>query len=143
MWHVVNGSEMIPSDYSTNVTKHQIGIKKDNLTKAIITQIIKAGLVICTCKTCQGIMGHIPFIIQPNQIRSIMLWFRRLTKQIPSDGDVSTHVTSFQNAIYYLANAEFNIPGYIIAAILSTDPRDPHSWNQHVADCYDTRKIYI
>src|ERR1700677_3299154 len=43
----------------------------------------------------------------------------------------------FQEAICYLANAEFNIPGYIAAAILlstlPSDPRDPHSWNQHIA----------
>src|ERR1700688_1706927 len=43
----------------------------------------------------------------------------------------------FQEAIRYLANAEFNIPGYIAAAILlstlPSNPGDPHSWNQHVA----------
>ena len=43
----------------------------------------------------------------------------------------------FQEAIHYLANTEFNIPGYIAAAILlstlPSDPGDPHSWNQHVA----------
>ncbi|KIM86957.1 hypothetical protein PILCRDRAFT_4202 [Piloderma croceum F 1598] len=67
----------------------------------------------------------------------IMLWFRRLTKQLPSGGDVSAHVTSFQEAIRYLVNSEFEIPGYIAAAILlstlPSDPRDPHSWNQHIA----------
>ena len=67
---------------------------------------------------------------------SIMLWFRRLTKQLPSGGNISAHVTGFQKAICYLANAEFNIPGYITAAILlstpSSDPTDPYSWNQHV-----------
>ena len=66
-----------------------------------------------------------------------MLWFRRLTKQLPSGGDVSTHITDFQEAIHYLANAEFNIPCYIAAAILlstlPSDPGDPHSWNQHIA----------
>src|ERR1700683_2833293 len=43
----------------------------------------------------------------------------------------------FQEAIRYLANTEFNISGYIAAAILlstlPSDPGDPHSWNQHVA----------
>ena len=72
-------------------------------------------------------MGHIPLRIQRNRIRA---------KQLPSGGDVSTHVTGFQEAICYLANAEFNIPGYIAAAILlstlPSDPRDPHSWNQHI-----------
>ena len=46
MWHVVNGTEMIPSDDSTNATKRQIWIMKDNLTKAMIMQCIKADLVI-------------------------------------------------------------------------------------------------
>ena len=35
-----------------------------------------------------------------------------------------------------LANTEFEIPGYIAAAILlstlPSNPGDPHSWNQHV-----------
>ena len=51
--------------------------------------------------------------------------------------NVSTHVTSFQEAIHYLANTEFEIPGYIAAAILlstlPSDPQDPASWNNHVA----------
>ena len=68
---------------------------------------------------------------------SIMLWFRRLTKQLPAGSDISAHVTSFQKAIHYLANAEFEIPGYIAAAILlstlPSDPQDPASWNNHVA----------
>jgi len=66
-----------------------------------------------------------------------MLWFRCLTKQLPSGSDVSPHVTSFQEAIHYLANAEFKIPGYIAAAILfstlPSDPWDPHFWNNHIA----------
>jgi len=47
------------------------------------------------------------------------------------------HVTSFQEAIHYLVNTEFNIPVYIAAAILlsalPSNPGNPHSWNQHVA----------
>jgi hypothetical protein len=66
---------------------------------------------------------------------STMLWFRQLTKQLPLGG--YTHVTGFQEAIHYLANAEFNIPGYIATTILlstlPSNPGDPHSWNQLVA----------
>lgn len=66
-----------------------------------------------------------------------MLWFHQLTKQLAPGGDVSAHITSFQEAIHYLANAEFEIPGYITAAILlstlPSDPQDPHSWNAHIA----------
>src|ERR1700677_3107399 len=46
MWGVVNGSETIPSDDTANTAKHRIWIKKNNLAKAMITQYIKANLVI-------------------------------------------------------------------------------------------------
>ena len=139
MWHVVDGTEMIPSDDSTNATKHQIWIKKDNLAKAMITQCIKADLVIKVAHAKHAKESWDTFLSEFSQTGSgsIMLWFRRLTKQLPSGGDVVTHVTGFQEAICYLMNAEFNIPGYIAAAILlstlPSNPGDPHSWNQHVA----------
>jgi hypothetical protein len=139
MWHVVDGSEMIPSDATTNATKRQIWIKKDNLAKAMITQCIKADLVIKVAHAKHAKESWDTFLSEFSQTGSgsIMLWFRCLTKQLPSGGDVSTHVTDFQEANRYLANAEFNIPGYISAAILlstlPSDPGDPHSWNQHVA----------
>ena len=44
--NVVDSTKTIPSDDSTNVTKCQIWIKKNNFTKAMITQYIKADLVI-------------------------------------------------------------------------------------------------
>src|ERR1700677_4135066 len=46
MWGVVNGSETIPPDNTVNLIKCQIWIKKDNLAKAMITQCVKADLVI-------------------------------------------------------------------------------------------------
>jgi gag-polypeptide of LTR copia-type len=139
MWNIVNGSETIPSDDTTNATKHQIWIKKDNLAKAMITQCIKVDLVIKVAHTKHTKESWDIFLSKYSQTGSgsIMLWFRRLTKQLPSGGDISTYVTGFQEAIRYLANAEFNIPGYIAAAILlltlPSNPGDPHSWNQHVA----------
>ena len=137
--NVVDSTKTIPSDDSTNVTKCQIWIKKNNFTKAMITQYIKADLVIKVTHAKHTKESWDTFLPEFSQTRSglIMLWFRRLTKQLPSGGDVSTHVTSFQEDIYYLVNAEFNIPGYITVAILlstlPSDPEDLHSWNQHVA----------
>jgi hypothetical protein len=55
-----------------------------------------------------------------------MLWFRQLTKQLSSGGNISAHITGFQEAICYLANTKFNIPSYITATILlSTLPSNP------------------
>src|ERR1700677_2702616 len=139
MWGIVNSSETIPSDDTAHAAKHWIWIKKDNLAKAMITQCIKADLVIkvAHAKRAKELWDIFPSEFSQTGSGSIMLWFRRLTKQLPSSGDVSTHVMGFQEAIRYLANAEFNIPGYIAAAILlstlPSDPGNPHSWNQHVA----------
>ena len=105
----------------------------------MITQCVKADLVIKVAHAKHAKESWDLFASEFSQTGSgsIMLWFRRLTKQLPSGGDISAHVTSFQEAIRYLANAEFEIPGYIAAAILlstlSSDPGDSHSWNQHVA----------
>ena len=66
-----------------------------------------------------------------------MLWFRQLTRQLTPGGNVSAHVSGFQEAICHLANADFQIPLYIGAAILlSALPSDPHdsvSWNNNVS----------
>src|SRR6202050_910150 len=139
MWGVVNGSETIPSDDTAHAAKRRIWIKKDNLAKAMITQCIKADLVIKVAHAKCAKESWDIFLSEFSQTSSgsIMLWFRRLTKQLPSSGDVSAHIMGFQEAIRYLANTEFNIPGYITAAILlstlPSDPGDPHSRNQHVA----------
>src|SRR5882762_8726277 len=139
MMGVVDGSETCPPDDTTNIAKNRIWKKKDSLAKAMITQCVKADLVIKVAHVKHAKESWDVFASEFSQTGSgsIMLWFRRLTKQLPSGGDVSTHVTGFQEAIRYLANAEFNIPGYIAAAILlstlPSDPGDPHSWNQHVA----------
>src|SRR6202050_3842441 len=139
MWGIVNGSETTPSDDTAHTAKRRIWIKKDNLAKAMIMQCIKADLVIKVAHTKRAKESWDIFLSEFSQTGSgsIMLWFRCLTKQLPSGSDVSTHVMGFQEAIRYLANTEFNIPGYITAAILlstlPSDPGDPHSWNQHVA----------
>ena len=139
MMGVVDGSETCPPDDTTNIAKNRIWKKKDSLAKAMITQCVKADLVIKVAHVKHAKESWDVFASEFSQTGSgsIMLWFRRLTKQLPSGGDVSAHVTSFQEAIRYLANAEFEIPGYVAAAILlstlPSDPGDPHSWNQHVA----------
>ena len=86
MWHIVDGTETIPSSDSTNATKCQIWIKKDNLTKAMITQCIKADLVIMVTHAKHTKESWDTFLSEFSQTRSgsIMLWFRRLTKQLPS-----------------------------------------------------------
>ena len=61
----------------------------------------------------------------------IMLWFRQLTRQLLSGGDVSLHVTSFQKAIRYLVNTKFNLPGYNAGCIL------------HVANSGGKSKVYF
>ena len=139
MMGVVDGSETIPPDDSTHIARHRIWKKKDNLAKAMITQCVKSDLVIKVAHAKRTKESWDIFASEFSQTGSgsIMLWFRRLTKQLPSGSDVSAHVTSFQEAIHYLANAEFKIPGYIAAAILlstlPSDPQDPASWNNHVA----------
>ena len=139
MMGVVDGSETCPPDDTTHIAKHRIWKKKDNLAKAMITQCVKADLVIKVAHAKHAKESWDMFASEYSQTGSgsIMLWFRRLTKQLSSGGDISAHVTGFQEAIRYLANAEFEIPGYIAAAILlstlPSDPGDPHSWNQHVA----------
>jgi hypothetical protein len=139
MMGIVDSSETCPPDDTTNITKHCIWKKKDNLTKAMITQCVKADLVIKVAHAKYAKESWNMFVSEYSQTGSglIMLWFRRLTKQLSSSGDISAHVTGFQEAICYLMNTEFEIPGYIAAAILlstlPSNPGDPHSWNQHVA----------
>ena len=67
---------------------------------------------------------------------SLMLWFHHLTKQLPPSGNVPTHVTSIQEAVHHLVNAEFKIPNYVTATILlltlPSDLNEPGNWNNFV-----------
>jgi gag-polypeptide of LTR copia-type len=138
MMGVVDGSETIPPDDPTHIVKQWIWKKKDNLAKAMIMQCVKSDLVIKVAHIKHAKESWNVFASEFSQTGSgsIMLWFRRLTKQLPTSSDISTHVTSFQEAIHYLGNTEFKIPGYIAAAILlstlPSDPQDPASWNNHI-----------
>lgn len=139
MWEVVNGSETTPPEDVFHSDNRRIWKKKDTMAKAMITQCVKADLVIKVAHATTSNESWKIFESEFSQTGSgsIMLWFRRLTKQLAPGGDVSAHVTGFQEAIRYLANAEFEIPGYVAAAILlstlPSDPQDPQSWNTHVA----------
>ncbi|KIM75286.1 hypothetical protein PILCRDRAFT_13702 [Piloderma croceum F 1598] len=105
----------------------------------MITQWVKSDLVIKVAHAKCAKESWDVFASEFSQTGSgsIILWFRDLTKHLPTSSDVSAHVTSFWEAICYLANTEFEIPGYIAAAILlstlPSDPQDPASWNNHVA----------
>jgi hypothetical protein len=135
MMGVVDRSKTCPPDDTTNIMKNHIWKKKNNLAKAMIMQCVKADLVIKVIHVKHAKESWNVFVSEFSQTGSgsIMLWFKQSTKQLPSNNNISTHVTSFQKAICYLVNAEFEIPGYITAAILlstlPSDPRDPHSWN--------------
>jgi hypothetical protein len=89
------------------IVDHQMTLR-DNHAKAMITQCIKADLVIKVAHAKHAKEPWDTFLWESSQTRSgsIMLWLGCLTKQFPSGGDVSTHVTVFQEAIHYLANAE-------------------------------------
>src|ERR1700683_4438818 len=104
MWGVVNGSETIPSDDTANTAKRRIWIKEDNLAKAMITQCVKADLVIKVAHAKWAKELWDTFLSEFSQTGSgsIMLWFRHLTKQLPSGSDVSTHDMGFQEPFCYL-----------------------------------------
>lgn len=119
MWGVVSGTETKPGNDVFNSEAHTNWESKDDMAKALITQCIKSDL-----------------IIKVTHAGLIMLWFRQLTKQMPAGSNVTAHCTNFQEAICYLANAEFEILSYIVAAILlstlPSGPSGPQSWNNHV-----------
>ena len=121
-----------PLDNATNIATNHIW-KKDNLVKAMIMQCMKADLVIMVAHVKHTKESWDIFMSEFSQTSSgsIMLRFRWLTKQLLSGGDISAHVTGFQEAICYLVNAEFKISGYILATILlsalPSNPKDPHS----------------
>ena len=137
MWGVVSGTE----------TQLLVGLqlgrdiwdKKDRLAKVILSKSVKSELVIKIAGTMTLKEAWTLLKTKYSQTRSgsLMLWFRQLTRQLNPSGDVLAHVSSFQEAICHLANANFQIPLYIAATILLStllsDPNDPASWNNHVS----------
>jgi hypothetical protein len=116
MMGVVDGSETYPPDDTNNIAKNRIWKKKDSLAKAMITQCVKADLVIKVTHVKHAKESWDVFASEFSQTSSgsIMLWFRRLTKQLPSGGDVSAHVTSFQEVQAYSTRTATNSPTIII-----------------------------
>ena len=136
MWGVVSGTEthLAPGLQLGG----DIWDKKDRLTKVILSKSVKSELII---KITGATTSHEAWNLLETEYSqtgsgSLMLWFRRLTRQLSPSGDVLAHVSGFQEAIQHLTNANFQIPSYIAAAILLSmllsDPRDPTSWNDFV-----------
>ena len=77
MWGIINGSETIPSDDTAHAAKRRIWIKKDNLAKAMITQCVKANLVIKVAHAKCAKESWDIFLSEFSQTSSgsIMLWF--------------------------------------------------------------------
>ena len=140
MWEVVSGSETLPAKgIFAGTDTPAIWQKKDHLAKALITQCIKSELIIKVAhsKTSNKAWDLLAAEFGQTGSGSLMLWFHHLTKQFPLSGNIPTHIISFQEAVCYLANAEFEIPNYITAAILlstlPSDPNKPSNWNNFIS----------
>ena len=137
MWGVVSGTEtrlapglQLGSD---------IWDKKDRFAKVILDKSMKSELII---KITGAMTSHEAWNLLETEYSqtgsdSLMLWFRRLTRQLSPGGNILAHMSGFQEAIRHLANANFQILSYIAAAILLStllsDPGGPTSWNNFVS----------
>ena len=99
MWGVVSGTETCPAPGL------QLGSdmwdKKDRLVKVILGKSVKSELII---KIAGAMTSHKAWNLLETEYSqtgsgSLMLWFRRLTRQLRPGGDVSAHVSGFQEAI--------------------------------------------
>ena len=137
LWGVVTGDEPKPAVIKAGELSEWE--KKDTAALALIFKCCKTDVLVKIAHADTSRMAWDTFKSEYSQTGSgsVMLWFRRLTKQLSSGSDVAAHVTSFQEATCHLANTGFIIPEPISAAILlstlPTDPKDPESWNNHVA----------
>ena len=137
LWGVVTGDEPKPAVIKAGELSEWE--KKDTAALALIFKCCKTDVLVKIAHADTSRMAWDTFKSEYSQTGSgsVMLWFRRLTKQLSSGSDVAAHVTSFQEATRHLANAGFIIPEPISAAILLStlpaDPKDPESWNNHVA----------
>jgi hypothetical protein len=135
LWPVVNGSMPRPSPGSA---EEAVWLKMDTAVTALLTQCIKGELVVKIVHLETSCEAWDLFALEYSQIGSgsIMYWFACLTQHMPSGGNVSAHINDYQEAICYLANADFSIPEYVAAAILLStlpkDPKDPESWDYFI-----------
>ena len=137
LWGVVCGDELKPA--AAKVSELSDWEKKDAAALALIFKCCKTDVFvkIASADTSKEAWDTFKSEYSQTGSGSVMLWFRRLTKQFVPGSDIAAHVTSFQEATRHLANAGFIIPEPISAAILLStlpaDPKDPDSWNNHVA----------
>jgi len=89
-------SETCPPDDTTNIAKNRIWKERRNsLAKAryYAMRESRPRHQVAHVKHAKESWDVFAVRVQSDRLRSIMLWFRRLTKQLPSGGDVSAHVT--------------------------------------------------
>lgn len=137
MWGVVSGMETRPLpglQLDSNIWDN-----KDRLMRVILSKSVKSELVIKIAGTTSLKEAWTLLESEYSQTRSgsLMLWFRWLTRQLSPGSDISVHISSFQEAIHHLTNADFQIPSYIAVTILlstlPSDLNDPASWNNHIS----------
>jgi len=135
LWEIVTGTMLKPG---AGVTGDDTWIKMNAATSAMILQCIKTDLVVKIIHLTSAAEIWTLFASEYSQVGSgsIMYWFSRLTRHMSSGGDISAHITGFQEATRYLANAKFIIPESVMAAILlstlPSDPKDPESWDYFI-----------
>ena len=136
LWEIVEGKEKCPATDATNIANWN---RKNQTAVNLLLQCVKQDLVIKVAEkeNASEIWDTFKSEFGQTGTGSVILWFRRLATQLPSGGDISAHITGFQEAIRYLQNAGFTMPEYISASfLLSTlpaDPKDPESWHHYVA----------
>jgi len=135
LWEIVTGTMLKPG---AGVTGDDTWIKMNAAASAMILQCIKTDLVVKIIHLTSAAEIWTLFASEYSQVGSgsIMYWFSRLTRHMSSGGDISAHITGFQEATRYLANAKFIIPESVMAAILlstlPSDPKDPESWDYFI-----------
>lgn len=117
LWEVVSGIRPRPSPGASDEREW---LKMDNAAIALLLKCIDSVLVtkVASLATSHEAWSALQDEFSQTGSGSLMLWFRRLTKQFVSGSDINTHVNDFNTAVRHLANADFVIESYISAAIL-------------------------
>ena len=128
---IVDGKITRPSPGDTT---EAVWLKMNAAAHAFMIQCINSNLVM---KNSEGDLGPSGVrVLTTSGSGSIIYWFSRLTHHMSPTGNVSEHITSFQEAVRYLANADFTISESVTAAILLStlpnDPKDPVSWDYFI-----------
>ena len=132
---IVDGKITCPSPGDTT---EAVWLKMNAAAHAFMIQCINSNLVmkISHLRTVKEIWDLLASEYSQTGLGSIIYWFSRLTHHMSPTGNVSEHITSFQEAVRYLANTDFTISESVTAAILLStlpnDPKDPASWDYEV-----------